>query len=106
MSLMALLAADHRHAAICALKSLVANVVFEFFMPDGTAYHLCQFLVTGVGAHDGAQVGLLGGEQAGTQLPIGGQTDTVATGAERLADRIDEADLADAVGEGIAARRL
>src|SRR5579884_2687301 len=104
MSLMGILAADHRHAAICALESLVTDIMFEFFVPDGAAYHLCQFLVAGIGAHDGTQVGLLSSEQAGTQLAVGGQTDTVATGAERLADGIDEANFADTVGEGVAAR--
>ena len=60
--------------------------------------------VGGAGAQRLAQVGLVQREEAGAQLALGGQADPVAVGAERLGDRVDEADLALAVGEAEHAR--
>ena len=57
------------------------------------------------GAQRRAQVGLAELEQAGAQLAVGGQADAVAVAAERLGDRVDEADAARAVGEAEDARR-
>jgi hypothetical protein len=51
-----------------------------------------------------AQVGLVQREQAGAQAAVGGQADAVAVAAERLGDRVDEADRARAVGEAVDAR--
>ena len=41
-----------------------------------------------------AQVELVGGEQAGAELAVGGEAHPVAVAAERLGDRRDDADLA------------
>src|SRR5690606_19605321 len=46
------------------------------------------------------------GEQAGIELAVGGDAGTVAVAAERRADRIDEADLAPAIGERVTLRHL
>ena len=43
-------------------------------------------------AQRGPQVGLLGGEQAVADLPVGGEPDPVAGAAERPGDRADHAD--------------
>src|SRR5690606_15161819 len=51
-----------------------------------------QFLVVGPGAQGAAQVGLLGGEQAVADLPVGGEPDPVTGGAEGAGDRADDAD--------------
>ena len=50
--------------------------------------------VVGARAQRLAQVGLADREQAGAELAVRGQADAVAVGAERLGDRVDEADLA------------
>ena len=64
---------------------------------------ICRELrVVGAVAQRAAQVGLVDAEQAGAQLALGGQADAVAVAAERLGDRVDEADLAGAVGEAAA----
>ena len=47
-----------------------------------------------------------GREQAGVEAAVGRKARTRAVPAERRADRIDEADLAAAVGEGMATRDL
>src|SRR6185312_11496662 len=80
--------------------------MLQFFVPDGLADCLSQSRVVGVRADDCAQIGLFGGEEAGAQLSIGGQANAVAACAERLADRINKADLANAIAERIAARGL
>src|SRR4051812_27614675 len=55
-------------------------------------------------AQRGLQVPFAAREEARAQLAVGGQADPVAARAEGLGDRIDEADLARAVGEAEAAR--
>ena len=47
---------------------------------------------SGPGAQRAAQVGLLGGEQAGADLAVGGQPGAVAVAAERPGDAGDDAD--------------
>lgn len=64
------LAADHRHAAVCPFEAFVADVVLEFFVPDGLAERRSQVIIGSVGANDRAEIGLLSGEEAGAELPI------------------------------------
>src|SRR6266446_9592995 len=101
-----LLPSDHRHTAIGTLEALIANIVLEFLVPDGTANRSGQCVIGGIGPDNGAQVRLFGGEEAGTQLSICGQADAVAHSAERLTDGIDEAYFPDAVAEGITTCRF
>src|SRR6266516_411160 len=78
--------------------------MLQLLAPDGVAHDRLELRVGGARAHRLAQVGLMQREQAGAQLALGGQADAVAVGAERLGHRVDEPDLAFAVGEAEHAR--
>src|SRR6266852_7582045 len=99
-----MLTADHGHAAISAFETLVADIMLEFLVPDSAAYRIGQYIIGGTRTDNSTQVGLFCGKQTGTQLPIGGQANTVTGGAERFADGVDEANLAYTIAEGIATR--
>src|SRR5260370_37539775 len=98
------LTADHRHTAAGAFEAFTPDIVFQFFVPDGLPNGLCERFIGCAGAEDCAQVCLFGGKETGAELPIGGQADAVTGRAEWLADGVNEADLADTVAEGVAAR--
>src|SRR5579859_1808918 len=97
-------AADHRHAAVGAFEAFVSDIVFQFLVPDGLAQCLRERFIGGTGAQNGAQIGFFGGEETGAKLPVGGQPDAVAGGAEWLADGVNEANLTYSVAEGVTAR--
>src|SRR6185437_11278989 len=92
------------HAARAQLIAQLA-VAVETPLPDG-AHQLAELGVTGAGAQRRAQVHALGCEQAGMQFAVGGEPCPRAVSAERLRHRGNEADLATAVFEDIAAGHL
>ena len=57
-----------------------------------------QLVVAAAVAEDGAQVGLVEGEEAVPELPVGGDADAIAAAAERLGDARDHPHVALAVG--------
>src|SRR5579863_2828001 len=65
----------------------------------GPAHGLRDRLIRAAIAEQRAYIGLLDREQAVTELSVGRQADAVAVEAEGAADRRDEADPPDAVGE-------
>src|ERR687897_1244932 len=77
----------------------LVDVVLELLAPHGVADDSLELRVVGAVAKRRPQVGLVAGEEAGPQLAVAGQPDPVAVGAERLRDRVDEADLAASVSE-------
>src|SRR5438067_11699891 len=98
-------AADHGHGAVGAAEALVADVVLQLFLPRRRADDLLQLLVGSAAAQRAAQIGLDRGEEARAEGALGGEANAIALGAERLADRGDEANRArHAVGEAIDAR--
>src|ERR1700719_255304 len=91
---------DLRHVLRRLDEPWLVDQVSFLFVPDGVLDHRAQRVVGRTRAHQVTQRCLLEGEQAGAQAALGGQADAVARGAERLADRRDEADAARrAVGE-------
>src|SRR4051794_6425340 len=95
----AALAADRGHGPRGLAEAGFADSVLQLLTPDGVADLLRDLVVGRAGAQQLAQVGLVHGEEACAQLALGRQPDAVAVRAERLRDRVDEADLALAVGE-------
>src|SRR5690348_12966055 len=65
---------------------------------DAPAEGLGDLVVAGAAAEEGADVGLIEGEEAVPELAVGGQADAVAAHAKGAADRGDQADPAAAVG--------
>src|SRR5260221_3576714 len=78
--------------------------MLEFLVPDSAAYRIGQYIIGGTRADNSTQVGLFCGKQTGTQLPIGGQANTVTGSAERFADGGGEANLASTIAEWITTR--
>ena len=97
------MAVSRRWRTSCARldEARLADVVLELLAPHGVADDLLELAIVGALAQRGAQVGLVQREQARAQAAVGGQPDPVAVAAERLRDRIDEADPALAVGEAV-----
>src|SRR3954453_12428459 len=83
--------ADGRHGARRLHEAGLVDVVFELLAPDGVADDLLEVVVGRAGPQRAAQVGLVVAEQARAQAAVGGDADAVAVAAERLADRVDEA---------------
>src|SRR5947208_14234102 len=99
-----LLTADLGHRSACPDKAGIVDLVLQLLVGDGEPDQLLEPLVGGAVAERRLQVPLAAGEEAGAELSVGGQPDPVARRAERLRHRIDEADLAGAVGEADAPR--
>src|SRR4051794_19514848 len=97
-------AADRAHRARRLHEPRLVDTVLELLAPDGLADDPRDVVVARAVAQRRAQVGLVDREQARAQAPVGGEADAVAVTAERVADRVDEADLALAVGEAVHAR--
>src|SRR3954468_5720638 len=97
-------AADRAHRARRLHEPRLVDAVLELLAPDGLADDPLDLVVARAVAQRRAQVGLVDREQAGAQAAVGGKADAVAVAAERVADRVDEADLALAVGEAVRAR--
>ena len=63
-------------------------------MPTARSISRRHLIVGRAGAHRGAQVELVVGEQARAELAVGGEAHPVAVAAERLGDRRDDTDRA------------
>ena len=100
------LSADMHHGARRGHEIGFADVVALFFLLDHAANEFRQFFVGSAAAHLGVQVVVPDGKQAGADLAVGGDADAAAVSAEGMGDRRDDADLADAVVEAVAARGL
>src|SRR4051812_39498385 len=94
-------AADGGHRARWLHEAGLVDAVLELLAPDGVADDRLQLVVADAGAQRRAQVGLVDREEAGPQAALGCDPDAVAVAAERLTDRVDEADPALAVGEAV-----
>src|SRR5919197_6501952 len=95
---------DRAHRPRRLAEAGLGDVVLQLLAPDGFADDVFQLVVAGAGAQRALQIGLVQAEEASAQAAVGGQADPVAVAAERLRDRVDEADLAAAVGEAVDAR--
>src|SRR3954468_17736789 len=95
----AALAADGRHRPGGLTEALLSHVVLQLLAPHRVADQGLEFVIARTAAERFAQVGLVKREEAGAELALGRQPYAVAVRAERLGDRVDEADLALAVGE-------
>src|ERR687897_3282296 len=93
------LPADPAHGPRRGAEARLVDVMLQLLAPHGVADDPLQLSVVRAGAQRVAQVGLVAGEEAGAKLSVAGQADPVAVGAERLRDRVNEADLARAVGK-------
>src|SRR5690606_23590851 len=76
-------AADRRHRPGGLQKGRVVDAVPGALGPHRLAPPVGELGVTGARPHRVAQVGLLGGEQAVADLPVGGEPHPVAGAAER-----------------------
>src|SRR2546427_333405 len=100
------LAPDLGHALGRLDESRLVDEVALLFAPDRGLDHRSEVIVRDARAHQVAQRGLVQREEARAQAALGRQPDSVAGGAEGLADRGDEADATHrAVGEPVAGRR-
>ncbi len=90
-----------RHRARRLDEPRLADPVLELLAPHGVTDDLLQLGVGGAVSDRAPQVGLVEREQARAQAAVGGEPDPVAVAAERLRDRVDEADLPVAVGEPV-----
>src|SRR5262249_21642033 len=75
------------------------DLVLQLLVADRLDQEVRQLGVAGATAQRTPQVPFVDREQTGANLPVRGQSDPVAAPAERLRDRVDEADLADGVRE-------
>src|SRR3954451_19106338 len=100
----AISAADLAHRAACPYEAGLVDPVLQLLVRDGVPDQALELRVGGAGAERRLQIPLAAREQARAQLAVRGQADAIAGGAERLRDRVDEADLAGAVGEAVALR--
>src|SRR3954465_5615202 len=95
-------AADLGHAPRGALELFaLVDLVLLLFVGDRFQEDVGDLAIGGARPHRAAQVPLVDRKKAGPKLTIGRQADTVAGRTERLADRVDEADLANAIGETV-----
>src|ERR1035437_5173814 len=83
-----------------------ADVVTLFLVLDGVKDELDHLLVATSPRHQTSQVVFADREQAGADLAIRGDANAAAVAAKRMRNRRDNADLADAVLEEIAAGGL
>src|SRR3954471_20866456 len=96
---------DLRHRPRCSSKAGIVDLVLELFVTYCVANELDQLVVGGACAERGLEIPFAAREEAGAELAVGGEPDAVAARAERLRHRVDEAQLAGAVGEAVATRR-
>src|ERR1051326_2349555 len=87
------------HRARGTDETRLVDTVLQLFVPDGEAEEIRNFRTCATVSQRPFHVPLAAREQARAQLSVGGDADPVAAGAERLRDRVDEADLALPVGE-------
>src|SRR5260370_24970959 len=73
------------------------------FFRHYSANKFCQLFVASAAAHLGMQIVVPYREQAGADLTVAGDTYSATLSAERMRDGRDDADLADAVVEAVAA---
>src|SRR5207249_10079864 len=92
-------AADLRHRSACPYEAWLVYPVLELLVPDGEAEQALELVVGGSLPQRRLEIPFPPGEEARSELSVGGQPYPVAVRAERLRDRVDEADLAGAVGE-------
>src|SRR5881392_396823 len=92
-------AANLRHRASSSGEARIVDLVLELLVGDREPDQLFEVLVGGAVPERRLQVPFAAREQAGAELAVRGQPDAVAGRAEGLRDRVDEADLAGAVGE-------
>src|SRR5665647_3254116 len=76
-------ASDRAHRSVGLEEARVVDVMAGPLAGDAGTQCRGDRLVVTAGAHDGAHVGLGRGEEAGTQLAVGGQSQPVAGPAER-----------------------
>src|SRR4051794_8105480 len=88
------LPANRAHRARRLDEARLAHVVLQLLAPHRVADERRQLRVRGTRAQRLAQIGLVHREEARAQLALRRQPHAVAVGAERLGDRVDEADLA------------
>src|SRR5690348_9627123 len=98
------LSADLGHRAARSHEAGLVDAVLQLLVLDGPANVRGELLVRRPFAQRGLEIPFAAREQARAELAVGGQPDAVAGRAERLGHRVDEADLAGAVGEAEAAR--
>src|SRR2546423_7098362 len=95
-------AADLGHRSTGADEAWIADSVLQLLVPDCAPHRVREGVVGCARPQHGLEVPLPAREEARPQLPVGGDPDPVAGGAERLRDGVDEADLARSVGEAVA----
>src|SRR5436190_7728372 len=83
-----------------------ADVVALFFLAHNIADEIRKLVVGGAATHQFVQIVVPDGKQAGANLAVGGNANAAAMAAERVRNRGDDSDLADAVVETIAAGGL
>src|SRR5882757_9158772 len=98
------LSPDVHHAAGGFFEAGLADVVAGFLLADDGVDVGDQFSVGIAGAHASGEVVVEDGEEAGTDLAVGGEANPAAMPAEGMRDGGDDADLADAIVEAEAAR--
>src|SRR5947208_4556932 len=91
-------AANLRHRSAGANEAWIADPVLELLVPDRAPHGLCDRIVGLPRPQHCLQIPLAAREEARAQLPVGRDPDPVAGGAERLGNRVDEADLSRPVG--------
>src|SRR4051795_2053736 len=99
-------AADLRHRPAGPHERNLADLVAGSFRRHRGRHDARDGVVVTALTERGPQVDLFGGEEARAQATVGGQADAVAGRAERLGDRVDDAELAPAVEVTPAGRRL
>src|SRR4051812_34020244 len=98
-------APDLGHRARGADKTCLVDPMLQFLVQNRIPHGCCDLGVGRAVAERGLQIPLAMREEAGAELAVGRNPNSVAGRAERLGDRIDEAHLADAVGKAVALRR-
>src|SRR6266566_3250349 len=96
------LSADEHHGPGWGHKTRLVDAVAFLFLVDYRADKEGHILIRSAAAQQVPQVVVLFAEQAGSQLPVGGQTDARTEAAKGLRDRRDQPDLArSAVGKAV-----
>src|SRR5918994_45839 len=99
------LASDRAHRPWRLAEPRLADPVLQLLAPDGVPNDRFELVVGDPPAQRCPEVGLIHREQAGPQLAVGREANSVAIGAGGLGDGIDESDLTLAVGEAEHPRR-
>src|SRR5437762_2352095 len=96
--------ADMDHAARGLLKTGLADVMAGLFFLHHGAYVLGQLCIAGACIKASRQVVIKEREQASANFAIRGQADAGAVSAERMRNGSNNADLSQAIIEGVAPR--